>query len=159
MSFVNRSPTSFSQPVAAYYLENPASGANNIVATIDSASFIYPVAASYTGVRQSGGVDGQTSETDTASPSATAVTTTADNCWGVLGARAPSVGDTTASTGSTVRNTNSGYTQLYDSGGPKTPAGSLSMALTWTAGSCAISMVTIAPSTTSTTNSNFLMFM
>lgn len=128
MTNINRSGGS--QVVALYYLIGPATGTNNIVVTIDSTSFIYADSVSYTGVAQSGQPDAQNTSASTNTTRTTSVTTVADNCWAVLIARGVSDGDTNAGTGSTERVASTGYIQMYDSNGPKTPAGSYSMSTT-----------------------------
>lgn len=127
------------QPMQLWYLIAPATGANNIVVSIDgAASFIYTSAGSYTGVEQSGQPDAQATNSTTASSVTTTLTTIADNCWTILGARGATSGNTDASTNSTERAAGAaGTVQLYDSNGAVTPAGSFGMTIT-TAGSEAI---------------------
>jgi hypothetical protein len=130
MTFINRSSGGGAgQTVAWYYLINPATGANTVSITIDSSSFCYPSSASYTGVDQTSPIDASTTTANNAgSTITTTLTTTTDNCWTVLGVRDGADGATTASTGSTQRMATN--TQIYDSNGPVTPAGSKSMTLT-----------------------------
>jgi len=128
MTNINRS--SGSQTVALYYLIAPATGANNVVVTVDSSTFIYCDATSYTGVKQSSQPDANNTSSTTSTTVTTSVTTIADNCWSVLIARGESDGVTSAGTGSTSRVSSSGYVQMYDSNGNITPAGSYSMSTT-----------------------------
>lgn len=137
-------------------LLNPASGANNVVVSrTTGAADMWCLVASYTGVKQSGLPDANTTQQFTATTVTTSLTTIADNCWTILigyGDRAQ-----TASTGSTFRQNNtSGAYQLYDSNAAITPAGSTSMS--WTQADSTASctaMISIAPFTT-VTDSNCL---
>jgi hypothetical protein len=116
------------QPVQLWYLANPASGTNNIEVSIGSPnSFIYSVAASYTGVNASGQPDAQSTANSTGTSVTTTLTTVADNSWAILVARNEDSGDTDAGTNCTERVAGGAFMQLYDSGGPITPAGSFSM--------------------------------
>lgn len=129
MTNINRSAGG--QPCALYYLIAPATGSNNVVVTIDSTSFCYCAALSYTGAKQSGQPDANNTNQATTSSLATSVTSVADNCWAVLVARNDTDGNTSAGTGSTIRvGSGSGLIQMYDTNGPKTPAGSISMTVT-----------------------------
>ncbi len=118
-----------------YVLSNPDSGSHNVVITAGSSHYLLGLASAYTGVYQSDTMDG--SNTNTlglgVSPNilTTSVTTTADNCWGILirsGFTGSSVGPT-ASSGSTIRTTDAAlhYFSMFDSNGPQTPAGALGM--------------------------------
>ena len=134
------------QEIHGYILTAPSTGANNVVVTMDASTYIYPVAGSYTGAAQSGQPDANNTNNQTTTSITTTLTTVADNSWTVLGARAATNGDTNAGTGSTEREANTGYTQLYDSNSDLTPAGSHSM--TVTAGlsqAITTSMISIAP--------------
>jgi len=134
------------QPSEMWMLVNPSTGANDIVLTLDSTSFLYSASGSYTGAAQSGQPDGNNTSSTAAATVTTSVTTTADNSWGVLCARQQSTGDTDAGTGTTERNANAGFLQFYDSGSPKTPPGSLSLQTTQSAsGNTTHAMVTFAP--------------
>jgi hypothetical protein len=141
------------------YLVAPSTGANTLTVNLASSSYCYANSASYTGAKQSGQPDATASNDVTASPIVTTLTTIADNSWSILGARDPSAGSTSASTNSTQREADAGYAQLYDSNGPKTPAGSFSMTITATSGNAATAMASFAPSTAAAVNSNFLAFM
>lgn len=142
-TFVVESTVAGSQPVAAYYLLAPAAGANNVVVTLSGATFMFSSCASYTGAKQSGQPDGSASGKANSTSHAISVTTTADNCWGVAAYRAEGNGITAAGAGTTLRN-NSGI-QLYDSNGPKTPAGSLTLTATSLNQDVDRAMVTFSP--------------
>lgn len=113
-----------------FYLLNPATGAHDVVISASGSTAISGLAASYTGVKQSGQPDasaknsaaGLAGNTDYT----TSVTTIADNCWTVLFAKNNS-GAPTASAGSTEREDNGNGIGIYDSNGVITPAGARSM--------------------------------
>lgn len=116
-----------------YYLVGPATGANNVVISTSSSAAIGGNAASYTGVAQTGTIiDVSTTVTDTSSPIDTTLTTTIDDCWTILCGTMDGTVAFTASTGSTLRGGNGTYldVQIFDSNGPKNPAGSTTMTVT-----------------------------
>lgn len=132
-----------SQRSSLFYLVNPATGTNQVEVIIASSSYCYANSASYTGASQTG-VPDATATQNAASPTTTTLTTIADNSWAVLGVRDASSGVTAASTNATSREADAGFAQLYDSNGPKTPAGSFSMTVT-SAGSIGTAMASFAP--------------
>ncbi len=72
--------------MTAYYLKNPSTGTNNIVATTSIASNTAVIGTSYTGTKQTGGVDASATGLDsTASDANMGVTTTVNNCWQLAG--------------------------------------------------------------------------
>lgn len=126
MTNINRSGGG--QPCALYYLIAPATGANNIVVTIDSSSYIYICAGSYTGVKQTSPIDGNSTNSSTSSTVTTSITTTNDKCWSILGARNGTAGQVSGTTNCTTRVVGTGYVQLFDSGG-EISTGAFSMSL------------------------------
>lgn len=117
-----------------YYLVAPATGANNIVASASSGSYIIVRGVSYTGASQTGVPDSSPDATtnSTTTSDTLSTTTVADNCWilmAVAGQRAIS-----ASTGSNYRigDANTQW-QIFDTNGAKSPAGSYSMSVTYAA--------------------------
>lgn len=67
-----------------YYLINPSTGANNIVASTSISQTLIFQNTSYTGVKQSAQPDASnTSAYTTTTSQSTSVTTIADNCWTV----------------------------------------------------------------------------
>lgn len=112
---------STTQRIEMWYLQNPATGVNDIVVTFDTASAFASVrGASYTGVL--GTVPdafNNQNECQTCDSLATSVTTVDDNCWTVLMARTPST--MTAGAGTTFRHT--GAFGVLDSNAALTPAG------------------------------------
>ncbi len=139
--------------ISLWHLVNPASGSNTLSVSSDTTDYIGAAVVSYDGVLQSGSIiDAITTNTGTSITSlTTSVTTIADNCWTILCAETPG-GATAAGTGSNLLITLS--PDLYDSNGPKTPAGSTSMQVTRSgSGSIATIMASFAPSATTTSPS------
>lgn len=130
-----------------WYLDNPATGTNDIVVTFtNTGGFTSIRAISYTG---SGGVDttagtyNNDNQNQTVTSLATSVTTAQDNSWTALVARADQA--ISAGTGTTMRH--AGAYRFADSGSAVTPAGSNTLTTT-TAGSTAYFshiMVTLKP--------------
>lgn len=145
-----------------YRLDNPATGSNAVVVNASSTTLIRGVSVSYVGVKQSGTDDASTTNTATSATSlTTSLTTVADNCWTVLFGQNASSSTLTAGAGSTLRGpvTDWGY---FDSNAPITPAGSTSMAFSYTTAQNVSSiMASFAPYVASTTNNTgrfFAMF-
>lgn len=139
-----------------YYLLNPASGANNVVATFGSSHFIGLLGADYTGVAQSGQPDASTINTYSYDgyDTTTALTTVAANAWCVIyitgiGGAPPAV----FANGNCTRRTYDAanlYGGFFDSGPVVTP-GSNSTTQSWNAGSLsAVLMASFAPASTFT---------
>jgi hypothetical protein len=141
-----------------FYLINPATGANNVVATFNSANYNNGISVSYTGAKQSAQPDNSNTQTTTSTSTTDTITTVADNCWTVLLCSSSNASGT-AGSGSTLRG-GSANAKFFDSNTAKTPAGSTSMSLTSvdTTGAAHI-MASFAPAVASSTNSGFLMFM
>jgi len=126
--------------VYLFELVGPATGAHNVVVSASASIAIAGQSVSHTGAKQSGQPEASTTNSATGTSSiTTSVTTIADGSWTVLAIRT-SGGTVSAGSGSTVRVTNANGLSLADSGGPKTPAGSYSMAVT-TAGSTTFGVV------------------
>lgn len=106
--------------VNLWYLENPASGSNTLTATADTSHFIQWIALSYTGVRQTGGVDSSATNTVSSAASITVSSTVvATDSWQVMVGKG-NVGFQTAGSGTTIRDSSGGgtVTQAFDSNGP-----------------------------------------
>lgn len=105
-------------------LAAPSTGANDIIASASSASFIEICAASYTGVNQTGQPEASATDAGTTGVSSrtSSVTTVTDNAWAVEIAFGQS-GTITAGASTTRRTTNL-VGAFLDSGGAVTPAGS-----------------------------------
>jgi hypothetical protein len=138
-----------------FYLVNPASGANNVVASCTGSHFLAAGAASYTGVNQAGNpevINKTFSNADADASLTTSITPLTADSWVVLGGLGfdGSGGAPSAGTGATRRTYESsfGLWAIYDSNGPQ-PASSYSM--TWSYGQGAGSadlgsiMLAIAP--------------
>lgn len=116
------------------YLVAPATGSNTVDLQSGGAR---GAGASYTGVSQ-GALDNTGSSGSVASsPITSSVTTVADLCWVFMGA-ATATSNThsqSASTGSTQRAVDNAHDDTtcgaYDNGSAKTPAGAVSMSVTW----------------------------
>ncbi len=92
-----------SSHVSTYYLINPTTGANNIVATWSAAPYnMTGIGASYTGAKQTGQPDSSNTGTGTGTTLTIATTVVASNCWtvGAFGCSAYSSDATLAGTSS-----------------------------------------------------------
>lgn len=119
-----------------YYLIAPATGANNIVGTMDQSDTSYIIASSYTGVDQISPIDvsGDGGPTTTASYSQS-LTTVTDNCWSIMFGGAYSGLALTAGANTVVRQqpeVGLTGTFLADTGSAQTPAGTDTIAVTST---------------------------
>lgn len=125
----------------------PSTTANMVFTRAGTANDFHAWALSYTGAKQSAQPDAQSSA---ASLTGT-VTTVDDNSWGIMVARADNAG-LAPSTNSTERSTPDGYDAwgVFDTNGPKTPAGSLSMVCTGGGGVSNV-MASFSPATTTAT--------
>lgn len=132
-----------------YALLAPNTGANTVEISRSGATQVWAQSATFTGVGALPTISGGATNPGTATSLALALTSTVDNSWMVMASgiqRSP-----TASTGSTLM-TDSGGDGSGKSfrNGPKTPAGSISMAVTFSsiaAGGMANSGVIIEPGT------------
>lgn len=137
-----------------YYLINPATGANNITVTNGLSSRLLNFGAvSYTGAKQSSQPDNSNTNTTTGTSLSTSVTTVADNCWLVAIAVDNNGTSQTAGANTTIIQAFSGTDQdmLLDSNAAKTPAGSYSLAFSWTGSQpAAMIIASIAPAVSAT---------
>lgn len=132
--------------VKAWILVAPATGSNNITATISPARRIEIYGISFTGALQTGQPDANNSATGTSTSATGAVTTIADNCWVVANT------ESNGATGTPASSTNCTVVQAITDrggvgyGGPKTPAGSFTQAISWSVpGGWGFIQVSIAP--------------
>lgn len=141
--------------IQLWYLVAPDTGTHNVVVTGTGTNVIYTTSVSYTGVAQSGQPDASKSQGITASPDTTTLTTIADNCWTILGARTNGV--VSASTGSTFRDDSASHLDFcyFDSNGAITPAGSHSMTVTNPGFNIYTVMMSISPDTSPTLTGPF----
>ena len=127
MTLVNKNILASGNVIYLYVLVAPASGANNVVVSQSASAFLDAAAISYTGAKQSGQPDANTTGAGTGTSLTTTLTTIADNSWTVEIFRDPNLNQIpTAGAGTTLRN-NTQYVSILDSNGPKTPAGSTSL--------------------------------
>ena len=150
---------------ALFYIVNPATGANNIVVTMSGSTGqrLGMCSASYTGAKQTGVPDAQNVENSFASVSSRtlSVTTVADNCW-LVGGVMTGVG-VSAGSSTTIRTTNPSpmdyEIRIYDSNGPRTPAGSQGLTINVSpSNGLPMIVASFAPSVAAA-NGNFLNFM
>lgn len=132
-----------------FYLLNPATGARNI--KVDAS--VGPVdvggcAVSYTGVKQSGQPDASdTYATTTTDSPSKSLTTVADNCWVVFAGDGASLNQFTAGANTTLRvndYVNNGQF-ICDNNAAKTPAGSVTLAMTCSSQKVAGVILSIKP--------------
>ena len=114
-----------------YYLVNPTSGVNDIVTTASqSVSALRQWAVSYSGASQTGIPDATAKHYVASSATdSIAVTTVANNCWALACVRAG--GNTLVAGANTTARATGDYSQycnFFDNNGPKTPAGSVTLA-------------------------------
>lgn len=124
--------TNTTERMYGFYLINPSTGANNVVVSSSSSTRWAQLAASYTGVKQSGQPDAYTTKSETSGVTSISntITTIADNCWSVVGGGDTSGTVLDASTNITSRTTTSNIARLGDSNGAITPAGNLTQTFT-----------------------------
>jgi hypothetical protein len=139
------------------YLLAPKTGANNVVATFSSTDQIALLAASYSGVKQTGQPDAtNTSQASSVTHNSVSVITVANNCWVVAASRA--VVTPTADSGTTLRQSAANAMELFDSGGAVTPAGSKTLGLTFTSADNAMIAASFSPAP-DTNNGSFFTIM
>jgi hypothetical protein len=115
-----------------YYLLAPATGAHNIVISYTGSGNIRTVAASYSGAKHSGQPDASTTANGGSASSATlALSSITDQCWFVMVAWNGQDWAESAGAGATARG--SGNLKFFDSNNYKSPAGSYSMTIDWSA--------------------------
>ena len=124
----------------------PTTGSNSYSMTWTGTLSANSAVATYTGAAQTGQPDHSTNNKSAAATSiATTLVTTADNCWGVVWARAENAG-IAASTNETERQSvGAGGNLLADSNAAITPAGSFVQTTTCTLGAIGQVAVAIAP--------------
>lgn len=138
MTQINKvSKSGSSEKLYLYYLAAPATGSNNVVVSRSgSGGFLHGAASSYTGAKQTGIPDSQTTTAPVGTgTSLTATTTTvANNCW-LVAAFVCDNGGITAGSGTSVRGGDTSFDVIADSNGAKTPAGSHSLIVNCNSGS------------------------
>lgn len=136
MTQVGTKATSYGNTIELWYLVAPATGANNVVISVNSACNVTGGAISFTGASQTGQPDASatggdpTSAVSSYSPSVTSV---ADNCFAVCGmicaSGATLTGGTNTSIGSQPEVTHAGSAFIYSTA-EKTPAGTFTLNVT-----------------------------
>lgn len=144
-----------------YYLVNPSNGTNDVAVTQSSTGEIESCCASYSGGSQTSVPDSSATAGPTgggATSLAFVTNSVANNCWGICYGglqRAMAAG-----TGATSRVIGPHWgTNLCDSNGPKTPAGSISMTQTFSASASIHGVVASFAPAVASANGNFLAFM
>lgn len=146
-----------SRYVYLYGLVAPASGANNVVITINGGDIGQSFAFGYTGAKQATPISGVVNSSGTQANIAQSVTTTDDNSIAFIyaGTGAPQ----TVGAGTTKR-TNADYDNAYDSGNTTiTPAGAYTLNITFTNEGFGLIAGAIAPEVAATSGKNFLSMM
>lgn len=144
------------QLVDIWYKVAPATGSNTFAYTgTDATPANYAV--SYTGVKQTGFPDAQSSTNAIAASSVTTtLTTVADNCWAVAVVRSTSAGETNnSSAAATGRATGTG-SNYWDSNGALTPAGGKTISYSGSVSSWGVTSASFAP-VVATANSGFFL--
>lgn len=133
--------------VSLFYLIAPATGTNNIVVSLSASNLIATIGVSYTGAKQSSQPDASNTYGPTsATTDNVSVTTVADNAWGIMVGRTNGTGSIAAGTGTTLRrNAGAGLFQMFDSGGAKTPAGTLTLQGTHSSSTSIYVMASFSP--------------
>lgn len=116
-----------------YHLIAPSSGANNVTVNSTSSTQKVMYGVSYTGAKQSGVPDAQSTNSNSLAAIAGTVTTIADNCWltGVVAAVGTGLA---AGANTTLRGTVSSFTKPWDSNAAITPPASASLNATSSGG-------------------------
>lgn len=140
-----------------WYLVNPDSGNNNLVANFSaSASLSWMGAASYTGVAQTA-PEASNSGTGAGTTEVGSAVSTSDNAWGVMWGVNNGT-NLNASTGC-IERADGVRGSIFDSNGPKTPAGTISMTFTGANDNHGFLAFALAPSGGSAPNTtNFFPF-
>lgn len=134
-----------------WYLVNPTTGTNDIIASCSGSTYISITASSYTGVLQTSPINGTNKSTSTGTSYSLSVTTTLDNSWAIMGLVAISARTTTAGSNTYKRVVNSAGNgeQILDTNSAQTPTGSKTMTVTSNSQEFFGIMVGFAPSLSS----------
>ena len=162
MTRLNSILAATSQRTYFYYLIAPATGTNNIVTTTTVNSQPSIRGSSFTGTNQTSFPDASSSNTATGGANLVlTVTTVADNCWILAGARSNSTAFT-AGASTTIRTTAAINDVTADSNAARTPAGSQSLTLVTggssNSGGIVASLAPAAAAPTGNRNTGFFMF-
>lgn len=119
-----------------WYLLGPASGANNVIISCGASDFLRWAITSYTGVKQAA-IDSTSSATSGSGTTMSSTnTTSADNCWIVMGVGTSDGAGGTISSGTnwTLRGTSTQACAIGDTNGVVTPAGATTQTANFSAG-------------------------
>jgi len=129
--------------IFTYGLIAPATGSNNVVITATGSTVLVSHSVYYTGVNQTTLTDG-TAGVQTGSGNFTqSVTTVADNCWAILYCR-NGISNMAAGSATTARSS-ADDNMWFDSNSAKTPAGSVTLAVTSVTGAYGSIIESISP--------------
>lgn len=125
-----KTSTATARMLYCYVLHNPASGANNIVASASGTSDFRITGASYTGAQQTTPVDASATDEQTSvadDNDVLSITTVADNCW-LIATHEGNLANPNSLINATARNgTGFADTQIVDSNAAKTPPGAFTI--------------------------------
>ncbi len=144
--------------ITLWYLANPSTGANNVVATWSaSQDFIHCGAVSYTGCKQTGIPDSFATGADAGNEASHTFTTTvvASNAWLMLWTKyglTPAAG-----AGTTARQTDGSGLGIFDSNGT-VGTGSQSLIATQTSNNTEGIIISLAPTAVAATGNFFMVF-
>jgi len=133
-----------------FYLLDPASGANTVAVSWGGGSeYVYCASVSYTGVKQTGQPDANTTGVQNTTNFSLSVTTIADNCW-TMALMTCWDKDIVAGAGTTLRAVNDNnatrtYSAIFDSNAAKTPAGTSTLTASLAGGHWAGIIASFAP--------------
>lgn len=128
MTKINRKFLAGQGNSSLWYLINPTTGSNTVLASLSSSVSIDGISASYTGVKQTSQPDAQTVFAATSTGFTQSTTTVADRTWMVWVCMNAGAQTTTMTSGATIRQIGNVNTDAYgDSNGAITPAQSYSM--------------------------------
>lgn len=125
----------------AFYLKNPASGTNNVVATLNTSTYVRTAAVSFTGADQTTQPDTYTTATSQSSP-VTATLTAGSDCYLVAGNIGPNITTWTAGTNTTKVGTSDEHITTFISSAARS-SGSQSLAWTLSGFSCSYYLVAV----------------
>jgi hypothetical protein len=128
-----------------WFLVGPATGANNVVVSASSSTFLEAKAASYTGALQTGVPDATNKATGTSTSASVSVTSVAANCWTVTWVKAQN-GIVTGGTNVTLRQ-NGSQALIGDSNAALAAGAHTTTAAISVSGGWAIISASFAPAT------------
>lgn len=156
MTQISTKATSYGTTVELWYLIAPSTGTNNVVISLDSSGNLTGGAISFTGAKQSGQPDAQSTggdPTNTVTTYSPSVTSVADNSFAVCALVCASGSSLTAGSNTTIGSqpevTQYGSAFIYSTSA-KTPAGTFTLNVTSSAQVIVSVMASFSPSVTAT---------